>query len=163
MKLRSLMLILISALFTACASQTAMDYKQSDSVSLSQYKSFSIKPLDIKGHDTKVESVLEIGIKSALESRGLTYLESNADIEVQYAGGVKSTQAVDLKPVSVGSAVYTSHDVVSQTRATLVINIQDTKTNENVWRSSGSRVIGEDKVPQAKINSSLEKIFQNFK
>ncbi len=163
MKLRTLMLILVSTLFTACASQTAMDYKQADSVSLSQYKSFSIKPLDIKGHDTKVEAVLEIGIKSALEARGLTYLESNADIEVQYAGGVKSTQAVDLKPVSVGSAVYTSHDVVSQTRATLVINILDTKTNESVWRSSGSRVIGEDKVPQAKINSSLETIFQNFK
>lgn len=163
MKLPSLLLILVSSLFTACASQTVMDYKQADSVSISQYKTFSIKPLNIKGHDTKVEAVLEIGIKSALEKRGLTYLESNADIEVQYAGGVKSTQAVDLKPVSVGSAVYTSHDVVSQTRATLVINIQDTKTNENVWRSSGSRIIGEKKVPQADINSGFVKIFQNFK
>ncbi|MBL4798003.1 MAG: DUF4136 domain-containing protein [Oleispira sp.] len=163
MKLHSLVLILTSTLFTACASQTAMDYKQAESTSISQYTSFTISPLDIKGHDHQVEAVVEIAIKSALVGRGLTYLESDADLEVQYAAGVKSTRAVDLKPVSIGSAVYTSHNVVSQTRATLVINVQDTKTNQNVWRSSGSRTIREGEIPQADINVEFAKIFQNFK
>lgn len=154
--------MLVSTLFTACASQTSMDYKQAESTSISQYSSFSITPLHIKGHDIKVETVVEIAIKSALEGRGLIFQESGADLEVQYAAGVKSTRAVDLKPVSVGSAVYTSHDVVTQTRATLVINVQDTKSDQNVWRSSGSRTIREGEIPQAGINVEFAKIFENF-
>lgn len=163
MKFRSLMLALISTLMTACASQPAMDYKQADATSLSQYSSFSIKPLKVKGHDNKTEKVVEIALRAALEGRGLTFSETAADLEVQYAAGVKSTQSVDLKPVAIGSAVYTSHDVVSNTRATVVINIQDTKTNQNVWRSSGSQTIREGKIPQADINSEFAKILQNFK
>lgn len=163
MKLRSLMLALIGTLMTACASQPAMDYKQDGNVSLSQYSSFSIKPLQVKGHDIKTEKVVEIALQSALESRGLTFLETGADLEVQYASGVKSTRSVDLKPVSVGSAVYTSHDVVTNTRATVIINIQDTKTDQNVWRSSGSQTIREGKIPQADINTEFAKILQNFK
>lgn len=163
MKFRSLMLALISTLMTACASQPAMDYKQADATSISQYSSFSIKPLKVKGHDHKTEKVVEIALRAALEGRGLTFSETAADLEVQYAAGVKSTQSVDLKPVAIGSAVYTSHDVVSNTRATVVINIQDTKTNKNVWRSSGSQTIREGKIPQADINSEFAKILQNFK
>ena len=163
MKFRSLMLALISTLMTACASQPAMDYKQADTTSISQYSSFSIKPLKVKGHDHKTEKVVEIALRAALEGRGLTFSETAADLEVQYAAGVKSTQSVDLKPVAIGSAVYTSHDVVSNTRATVVINIQDTKTNKNVWRSSGSQTIREGKIPQADINSEFAKILQNFK
>lgn len=163
MKLRSLMLVLISTLATACATQTAMDYKQADATSLSQFSSFSIQPLQIKGHDHKTEKVVEIALRAALEGRGLIFSETDADLEVQYAAGVKSTQSVDLKPVSVGSAVYTSHDVVSNTRATVVINIQDTKTNKNVWRSSGSRTIREGEIPQAAINTEFSKILQHFK
>lgn len=163
MKFRSLMLAFIGTLMTACASQPAMDYKQADATSLSQFSSFSIKPLKVKGHDHKTEKVVEIALRAALEGRGLTFSETDADLEVQYAAGVKSTQSVDLKPVAIGSAVYTSHDVVSNTRATVVINIQDTKTNQNVWRSSGSQTIREGKIPQADINSEFAKILQNFK
>jgi len=163
MNLRFLMLALISTLITACASQPAMNYKQADAASLSQYSSFSIKPLQIKGHDVKNEKVVEIALRSALEERGLIFSENNANLEVQYAVGVKSTQSVDLKPVSIGSAVYTSHDIVSNTRATVVINIQDTKTNQNVWRSSGSQTIREGKIPQVDINAEFAKILQNFK
>jgi uncharacterized lipoprotein YajG len=163
MTLRFLMLALISTLITACASNPAMDYKQAEATSLSQFSSFSIKPLQIKGHDHKTEKVVEIALRAALEGRGLTFLETGADLEVQYAAGVKSTQSVDLKPVSVGSAVYTSHDVVSNTRATVVINIQDTKSNQNVWRSTGSRTIREGEIPQAAINTEFAKILQNFK
>ena len=163
MRIRSLLLIFVSLLFTACASQTGMDYTQAESVSINQYSSFSITPLKIKGHNSKTELAVEIAIKSALVNQGLIYSEKNADLDVQYAAGVKSTRAVDLKPVSIGSGVYTSHDVVSQTRATLVINIEDTKTNENVWRSSGSRTIREGKIPQPAINSEFAKIFQHFK
>lgn len=163
MKIRVLMLAFISTLITACASQPALDYQQADSTSISQYSSFTIKPLNVKGHNHKTEAVVEIALRAALEGRGLTFSESDADLEVQYAAGVKSTQSVDLKPVAIGSAVYTSHDVVSNTQATLLINIQDSKTNKNVWRSSGSQTIREGKIPQAEVNSEFAKILQNFK
>lgn len=163
MKFRSLMLALIATLMTACASQSAMDYHQADAISLSQFNSFSIKPLKVKGHNHKTEEAVETALRAALEARGLTFSETDADLEVQYAAGVKSTRAVDLKPVAIGSAVYTSHDVVSNTSATIMINIQDTKTNQNVWRSSGSQTIREGKIPQADINAEFSKILQNFK
>lgn len=162
MKLNSFVALLLTVFLTACASP-ALNYTQSDDLSIAQYKTFSVKTLDIKGHNSKTEKVVDIALRDALEKRGLTYSQDNADIEVQYAVGVKSTQAVDLKPVSIGSGVYTSHNVVANTRATIVINIHDTKKNENVWRASGSQTISSDEIPQSAINEEFANILQNFK
>lgn len=162
MKIHSL--LLASVLFvTACAHQPNVHVEQLDTAKQADYKSFNISSLTLKGQNIQANEKIELAIRTSLEQKGMHYSATDAQVTVQYALGIKKIQNVDLKPIAVGSAVYTSHIIKDERYATLLINIKDNKQQKNIWRLSGSRRIDDEQLPQEKINEKFSELLENFK
>jgi hypothetical protein len=161
MKIHSL--LLVSVLFvTACAHQPNLHIEQLDASIQTDYQSFNISSLTLKGQNIQENDKIELAIRTSLEQKGMSYSTNDAQVTVQYALGIKKIQNVDLKPIVVGSGVYTSHLIKDEKYATLLINIRDNKQQKNIWRLSGSRRIDDEQLPQGKINEKFSELLENF-
>lgn len=162
MKIHYLLLLSI-LLVTACAHQPNVHIEQLDTAKQTDYKSFNISALIFKGQNLQANKSIELAIRTSLEQKGMTYLAKDSQVTVQYALGIKKIQNVDLKPIAVGSGVYTSHLIKDEKHVTLLLNIRDNEQQKNIWRLSGSRKIDDDQLPQEKINEKFSELLENFK
>jgi len=156
------LLLLSILLLSACAHQPNIHFQQVDSAKQGDYQTFNITSLPLKGHTHLANAKIELAIRTYLVQKGMTYSAKDSQMTVQYALGIKQIQNVDLKPISIGAGVYTSHLVRDETYATLVINIRDNAQKENIWRMSGSRKIDDEELPQATFNKKFSEILENF-
>jgi hypothetical protein len=156
------LLLLSILLLSACAHQPNIHFQQADTAKRSDYQTFNIASLPLKGHTHIANEKIELAIRTHLEQAGMSYSAQDSQMTVQYALGIKKIQNVDLKPISIGTGVYTSHLVRDETYATLVINIRDNAQQENIWRMSGSRRVDDEQLPQETFNKKFSEILENF-
>lgn len=165
--MKTFLYVVLVLITTACANQPSAYYKQADQTSIANYKTFSIKKLDVKG--LHPDSMIRVGkaVKHALEKKGLKYVSEGGELLVRYAVGVEIIKEVDVKIHPAGSSVYTNHIVEDSLYVTLVLGISDTRdpqVDPNViWFMSGSKKVDDLSKPQEQINQKFESIFANFK
>jgi hypothetical protein len=120
-------------------------------------------------------------IQYQLTSRGLTEVESNADINVTYHLSVDTD--VSLRSSSVGYSfgrygmggwgyygygmggpVYTNTDVVEVERGELVVDIWDTASDQLVWRGSVSDITisGNSDKTTKNVEKAIEKMAKQY-
>ena len=99
------------------------------------YVSFCLKPLQVsKKRRSDADVVLKNAIVEGFEQKGLTYSPGEASIEVQYSYGIEDIKGLSLEPIDNESDQLSELSPDSDQQITLLINIIDRRTNNDVWR-----------------------------
>jgi twitching motility protein PilU len=99
------------------------------------YVSFCLKPLQVsKKRRSDADVVLKNAIVEGFEQKGLTYSAREASIEVQYSYGIEDIKGLALEPIDNESDQLSELSPDSDQQITLLINIIDKRTNNDVWR-----------------------------
>jgi twitching motility protein PilU len=99
------------------------------------YVSFCLRPLQVsKKRRPDADVVLKNAIIGGFEQKGLTYSPGEASIEVQYSYGIEDIKGLSLEPIDNESDQLSELSVDSDQQITLLINIIDMRTNNDVWR-----------------------------
>lgn len=100
-----------------------------------QYVSFCLKPLQVsKKRRSDADEVLKNAIVDGFEHKGLTYSPGEASIEVQFSYGIEDIKGFSLEPIDNESDQLSELSPDSDQQITLLINIIDMRTNNDVWR-----------------------------
>lgn len=161
--MKILLSILFASILTACATTPKVHYVQADEAQAADYKTFSIEKIAAKGLNPKAMATVSKAIKHALQVKGMTYQENNADLLVEFGIGIKQVQEVRLKVIPIAGTTYTGHILEDSTYATLLINISDTQNQKHLWHMSGSRKIEKTNRSQSDINEDFVNLLNNFK
>jgi hypothetical protein len=169
----ALSLILIGAL-TVSAQKVKVG--SDPAFDLSTCKTYAwAKPLPM-GNPYVQQAVLA-AVDQAMAAKGLTKVEDNGDLMVAYFSASQS-DAYIANPSTVhqgGSSLSTGMAVGSQgwpvTQGTLVVDIEDGKTKNSVWRASATQTLDHGPTGNAEkdaksvekpIKKAVEKMFKQF-
>ena len=84
------------------------------------------------------------------------------DIEVRYAFGLESTKKLKLKSISNESDAILDITPDDEKVGTLLINIRDLRSKQDVWRVNATRKISDRNKSQHEINRELGIILADF-
>jgi len=100
-----------------------------------QYETFCLKPLQVsKKRRSDADVVLKNAIVEGFEQKGLRFSPGEASIEVQYSYGIEDIKGLALEPIDNESDQLSELSPDSDQQITLLINIIDTRSNNDVWR-----------------------------
>jgi twitching motility protein PilU len=129
------------------------------------YVSFCLKPLQVsKKRRSDAYEVLKNAIVEGFEQKGLTYSPGEASIEVQFSYGIEDIKGFSLEPIDNESDQLSELSPDSDQQITLLINIIDTQTNNDVWRlQARHRATPEEPhKSQTEINAILLDLLQDY-
>ena len=132
-------------------------------VNFSTYDSFKVTPLKVdKTRRKDMEEVISKGLVYCFQQKGLKYDKEQPVLDVQFIVGIKSKENLSLIPMDNEVDPFADIKEDTETHATLVINIVDTRTKKPVWRVSKSRKITGPIRLQTEINDELCKVVADF-
>ena len=129
------------------------------------YVSFCLKPLQVsKKRRSDADEVLKNAIVEGFEQKGLTYSPGEASIEVQFSYGIEDIKGFSLEPIDNESDQLSELSPDSDQQITLLINIIDMQTNNDVWRlQARHRATPEEPhKSQTEINTILLDLLQDY-
>jgi len=94
-------------------------------------------------------------LRHGFSSKNMTEDTSGADIEIQFILGIKSTDNLSIQPFEGETDPLANITPDSDSHATLVINVVDTKSGKPVWRLSASRNLTGPMRSQEEINEEF--------
>ena len=171
--------VVIAILFVLSATLSVTAQKVSvgadPSVDVSKYKTYAWA----KGATSTnpiAQQIVVSSVDAELAAKGLTKVETNPELTVVAFGSQVTDVQVSnpswapaLNGISTGVAVGSQSWLV--TRGTLVVDISDAKTNNNVWRGTATDTLNDgptgDKVRDAKnvekpIRKAVKKMFKQY-
>lgn len=183
--LHSIFLLGATSLLISCSSGISVTYDSDKNADWANYKTFRVQPPDIEelqknnvGWIQKIP-VIENGITMEMMERGYL-LSKESDLVITYYVVIEDKQNVSSTSVSVGGGgggygyygggmyggvTSTNINVVDYQQGTLYVDLHDTKTGQQIWHGSGSKVLeGHVTSKQdAAIENALRYIFYRFK
>jgi hypothetical protein len=108
--------------------------------------------------------VLKNAIVAGFEQKGLSYSPGEASIEVQYSYGIEDIKGLALEPINKESDQLSELSPDSDQQITLLINIIDMRTNNDIWRlQARHRATPEEPhKSQAEINEILIELLLDY-
>lgn len=180
-KLRWSTFIPLIVAFSSCATMNVnQDYDSS--TDFSSYRNFAWlqesqkKTGDIRIDNPLIDSRVREAVDRTLTSRGYRISDDAADFYVAYHLSLK--RKLDLEPMTGsiflgrgyygswgGIGVHSGSGVTEYEEGTLVIDVNDAKTNKLVWRGWASRRVREHSTPEQTtdtINKAVAEILAQF-
>lgn len=127
-----------------------------------QYETFRVSPLKVEFRDENDENIATEAIAYALKAKGLREVTGQADIQVQYVLGIKSTVGLGLEPVADEGESFNKYQPETEEHAMLVVNIVDSRTRKPVYRLTASRKLSDHRYDQDGLNRQFEKMLSSF-
>jgi twitching motility protein PilU len=128
-----------------------------------RYQTFRIRPMKVsRERRPDIIEVLTKGICHVFMEKGLEFSSEDPDIEVRYAFGLESTKKMKLKPIKHESDKLVDITPDSEDMGTLLVNVRDRRTKQDVWRANASRPISGPLQTQAQINKELSNILKDY-
>lgn len=166
-------LVLVGATLSVSAQKVSVG--ADPAVDVGKYKTYAWAK-GVTSTNPIVHQIVVSAVDAELVAKGLTKVETNPELTVVVFGSQQAdTQmsnpswAPSLNSMSTGVAVGASSWLV--TKGTLVVDISDTKTTNNVWRGTATDTLSEgpsgDKVKDAKtvekpIRKAVKKMFKQY-
>ena len=166
-------LIVLSATLAVRAQKVSVG--ADPSVDVSKYKTYAWAK-GVTSTNPIVHQVVVSAVDAELAAKGLTKVETNPELTIVVFGSQQTdvqmsnpSWAPSLNSISTGVAVGSQSWLV--TKGTLVVDISDTKTTNNVWRGTATDTLNEgpsgDKVKDAKtlekpIRKAVKKMFKQY-
>ena len=129
------------------------------------YESFCLKPLQVSNkRRPDADMVLKNALIQGFENKGLRHSPEEASIEVQYSYGIEGIQGLALEPIDNESDQMSELAPDSDQQITLIINIIDKRTNNDVWRLQAKHLATpeEPHKSQDEINAILLELLQDY-
>lgn len=126
------------------------------------YETFRISPLRVEGERAEAEHLLSAGIVFALQQKGMRSVESDPDVDVQYAFGIKKMNALGLQPMPDEGPVFQHYEPETEEHAMLVVNIVDARTHRPVFRLTASRRRDQFEIPDDQLNREMQSLLAPF-
>jgi twitching motility protein PilU len=128
-----------------------------------QYQTFRIRPLNVsRERRPDIIEVLTIALIKVFRAKGLDFKKDAPDVEVQYAFGLESEKSPELKNIQNESDAIVDISPDDEDMATLLVNIRDMKTRQDVWRVNASRTVSGPLRSQNEINRELATILEDY-
>jgi len=127
-----------------------------------QYETFRVSPMKVEFRDEKDEGMVNEAIAYGLKVKGLREVSGQADVQVQYALGIKSTTGLGLEPVADEGESFAQYKPETEEHAMLVINIIDSRSRKPVYRLTASRRLSDHRYEQDGLNRQFEKLLSSF-
>jgi len=177
MKLLAKTFLIGVVVLAACLSASAQKVRvgADPGVDLTKYKTYAWDK-GTAGVNAVVNQIIINAVDAQMAAKGVSKVETDADLTLSAFVWTESDMQVSnpswapqLNPLATGVAVPSQSWVV--TRGTLVVNMSDTKTKNEVWRGTASDTMKHgptgDKVKDAKtaekpIKKAVEKMFKQF-
>ena len=129
--------------------------------------------------DQLIRQDIQRAVDEQLAQKGLTKVESNADLLVTYHGAIRQEQSINLSAFGTGSGPWGgwgggwgglgSGTVTGQTSTipigTLVVDLYDPARKQLVWRGDASKSIDVKKDPDKNfrnLQKAMAKLFRNY-
>lgn len=139
-------------------------------------------PLAVRGgtvDDQLIRQDIQRAIDEQLAQKGLTKVESNADLLITYHAAVREEQSINLSAFGSGSGPWggwgggwgglESGTITGQTATipvgTLVVDLYDPARKQLVWRGDATKTIDPKKDPDKNyriLQKSMTKLFKNY-
>ena len=135
-------------------------------------------PLAVRGgtpDDQLIRQDIQRAVDEQLAQKGLTKVESNADLLVTYHAAIREEQGINLSAFGTGSGPWggwgglESGTVTGQTSTipigTLVVDLYDPGKSQLVWRGDATKTIDLKKDPDKNyriLQKSMTKLFKNY-
>ena len=174
MKKNTCLFILMVSL-AACGPTLQVSYDQDKSIKISNYKTFGW--LDVKGIEGKntdpryynelTDKRIKIAVDREMTAKGFSTMHTGAQLEMHYHIIVENKTGIISEPTNLINGDYWIKKQASTYQyreGTLIIDIMDVKTNQLVWRGSGTDVITVEitKDPEVAINKTVKEILKKF-
>jgi twitching motility protein PilU len=128
------------------------------------YQTFTLKRVKVTDWPEKLNHViglLENGLRHALTTKGLTEVEHDADVLIQYVLGTRQVQLAlqDIdNPVSANTDVHAEVSL----RGMLAVNVVDQSSGKAVWRVTASRTLMERHLDQTAADADCQELLAEF-
>lgn len=181
---RTIAMLFVTGLLSACASGPRIQTLQAPGVDLSAYQSFSfVEPLgtDRAGYASLISRQLKFSTQRELELLGLDYVDdaSQADLLVNFHAHLDERIRTRAVPEPyIGPTFYdyrygyyspwptytTRTEIEQYSEGTVVIDLIDAKTNEMIWEGSARNKVTENTRRNAArvIDEAVVRIFRKF-
>lgn len=170
-------LSLLSILFlSGCASTPRVSTQAAPDANLPSFKTFGFySPLgtDKGNYGSLLSQKLKTATRTALESKGLTYKEQDADLLVNF--NITTTQKTDVNTMPTGYGYgwrggyyspwvgYNNVSVHQYTEGELVVDLIDQTQKKMVWEGTATAIVNNDPQKNAeKINRAITEMFREF-
>lgn len=124
------------------------------------YQTYSIKPINAKGGNEATTQKLNMSLMIALDNKGLKLVEHGADLEVQYALGIKREESLKLESVTGKPERFNYMRNDDKELTTLMINIVDLTTKKAVFRISATKKKSVYSEGQRQLNEGMAALLQ---
>lgn len=161
--------------FTNSYAQISSDFDHN--VDFSQFKTYNFEPGTFinEGKTQEADALLEQKVESAvsaqLNAKGLKQTSSNPDLIISYTAGAQRKTEIESAPGFAGPGIYgggwyvDSYDTFwtnTYTEGTLIIDVNDAKSDELVYRVYGAGEMKKPEKRQKQIDKVAEKGFKDF-
>jgi twitching motility protein PilU len=127
------------------------------------YHTFMIRPMKVsRERRPDIIEVLTKGICHVFLEKGLEFSTEDPDIEIRYAFGLESTKKIKLKPIKHESDQLVDITPDTEDMGTLLVNVRDLRTKQDVWRANASRPLSGPLQSQEQINKELSAILKDY-
>jgi hypothetical protein len=174
MKKNTLLFILVVGL-AACNPTLQVSYDRDKSINIDDYKTYGwldVKAIENRNNDPRYYNELtDKRIKAAVDKemagKGYSSVQAKPAMEMHYHIIVENKTTVISEPMGITYGDYWARKISTSypyREGTLIIDIMDAKTNQLVWRGSGTDVITVEmtKDPETAINKAVKEILKKF-
>lgn len=175
MKLRKQMRLLSVFLFmVVCAYGQDVHYNYDRAANFAAYKTYQWVDLRSGVTDQLIDQAIKRSIDEQLVQKGLTKVESGADLQVGYQAVIDLEKGVNLSAWGTrggagGLGGWDSGTVTGQSSTIpvgmLLVNLYDRATKQLLWRGDASKTIDLKKDPDKNyknLQKAMTKLFKNY-
>jgi len=134
----------------------------SENVNFEHYYTYSIRALKVRAKSETIRRKIDMALMMALDSRGLRLVNTGADIEVQYALGLKVEESLKLEPVAGQKHRAKFLDPLDKEFIVLMINVIDSASLEPIFRINASKRKSCYEGSQRQLNDTISSLLEKF-
>jgi len=141
--------------------QTA-EYTIDKEAAFEHYQTYTIKPLKAKSNTEATTQKVNMALMMALDNKGLRLVDHDADLEVQYALGIKREESLKLESVSGKPERFDYMSSDDKEYTTLMINIVDLTTEKAIFRIAATKKKSVYLESQRQLNDGISALLQSL-
>lgn len=126
------------------------------------YHTYSIRALKVRAKSETIKQKINTALMIALNNKGMRLVEGGADLEVQYALGLKIEEDMSLEPIAGQKSNYKFLDQGNKEYIVLMINIIDFGSKKPIFRISASKKKSTYEESQGQLNEGISSLLRSF-
>ncbi len=139
-----------------------VEFSLNKNVNFQNFRTYSIRALKVREKSGTIKQKISTAIMMALDNKGLRMVDHGADLDVQFALGIKVEESLKLEPVAGQKSQFNYIDANDKKFRILMINIVDIERKTAVYRITASKTRTAYEESQRELNVSISDLLKKF-